>query len=367
MRNVSFLPLLFSGLVVTFPNTAYAQAAPASDARAALGALRDAQLARGIQDDRFVPIGGIDQWISVRGRHKDAPLLLFLHGGPGLSSIPSSWSFVSPWEEYFTVVQWDQRGTGKTLQRNAAGAKQLSLEQMVADAEEVVRHLQRTYGQRKIALLGFSWGSILGVELLKRHPDWFSVYVGMSQFVSFSESEKRGYEATLADARAAGDTRTVAQLTALAPYPRPDLPVPLFFGLRGALAKYGGMTWTGDTARLKALDALSPDVDPADLAGFDGGTAGSFVALWPTISRVDYSTLRDFKVPVVFIDGRHDRNTSAAVLGAWFKTLRAPAKKMVWFDQSAHFAYQEEPGKMLVTLVNDVLPFAQRDARAAKR
>src|ERR1700691_5814898 len=99
-------------------------------------------------------------------RDRDNPILLFLHGGPAAPEMPTSWTFESPWEDYFTVVQWDQRGAGKTYASNdpKALAATMTVKQMTSDAEEVVRYLQNTYGKKKIFLLGHSWGSVLGVE-----------------------------------------------------------------------------------------------------------------------------------------------------------------------------------------------------------
>jgi proline iminopeptidase len=349
-------------------SAAEAQTPPSPAApQAAIAAFQRDDLAGGIADEKFVPIGGIEQWISVKGRHKDAPLMLFLHGGPGLSTIPTSWYFLSPWEEYFTVAQWDQRGAGKTFKANPprAAAPPLTVARMVTDAEEVIGYLRRTYGRRKIVLVGYSWGSVVGLQLAQRHPDWFFVYVGMGQFIQFTESEKRGHLETLADARLADDKEAVAALEAMTPYPDPNptRALPTFFGERRWLAKYRGMVWNGDAGRLHILDTLSPDYDAADLAAADQGIAYSFPPLWPELTQVDFLKNNRFEIPVVFIDGTHDRNTSAHLLGDWCQTVHAPSKKLVWFSNSADFPYQEEPGKMLVTLVNDVLPLATMGSR----
>ena len=350
------------------PDGATAQTVGPEGARA-VATYRQADLARGVNTRGFVEIGGIRQWISVQGRTPDAPLLLFLHGGPGLSTGPSSWYFLAPWEDYFTVVQWDQRGAGKTFAANppGAGTAPLSVEQSIADSEAVVLHLRATYGPHKIVLVGYSWGSIIGLTLAQRHPDWFSAYVGIGQFIDFAESERRGYAATLADARRAGDTQAVAALEALAPYPKADpaKALPEFFAQRRWLNKYGGMVWNGDPGRFSGLDAFSPDYDAKDLAAVGQGMAYSFSPLWPQIAQVNFSKATRFQVPVVFIDGAHDRNTSATLLSDWLKTVRAPSKRLVLFPNAAHFPYQEEPGRMLSTLVDDVLPLTRTTKAAA--
>jgi pimeloyl-ACP methyl ester carboxylesterase len=112
----------------------------------------------GVHDDHYVRIGGIEQWIAVRGHHPDTPILLFLHGGPGFSSIPTSWRFLQSWEEDFILAQWDQRGAGKTFKANPSTLVRptMSIERMSADAEEVTPYLRTTYRRQKIVLVGYS-------------------------------------------------------------------------------------------------------------------------------------------------------------------------------------------------------------------
>ncbi len=69
---------------------------------------------KGIEELKPVKIGGIDQWLHIRGNNRDNPVLLYLHGGPGAPMIGFEDAALIPWEEYFTVVRWDQRQTGKS-------------------------------------------------------------------------------------------------------------------------------------------------------------------------------------------------------------------------------------------------------------
>jgi proline iminopeptidase len=120
-----------------------------------------------------VTIGGIDQWVSIRGTNRRNPVLLLIHGGPGYVSMPMSWWFTRGWEEYFTVVQWDQRGAGKTYLLNPAViGPTMTRERMLADAEELTTWIRHELGKEKIFVLGHSWGSYLGLELATRHPNW---------------------------------------------------------------------------------------------------------------------------------------------------------------------------------------------------
>lgn len=348
------------------------QACAADDPRQILGAVRAPVVANGINDSGWVKIGGVDQWISMRGRHKDAPILLFLHGGPGFTSIPNSWLFMPEWDEFFTVAQWDQRGAGKTFARNPADsvASTMTLDRMVADAEEVAAYLRRTYHRRKIVLVGHSWGSVLGLTLAKRHPDWFYAYVGIGQAIDFPESERRGYEETLRRARAARDDKAVSELAAIAPFPNPgdsartlkDLPTE-----RRWLAHFGGAVWNGTEGAYDDVGKLSPDYSDSDLAARESGLGFSLKALWPQLANVSFESDVRFGCPLLFLEGRHDLVANTSVFSAWYDRVRAPRKRVVWFEDSAHMVFEEEPGRTLEALVDNVLPLTEEGAARPRR
>src|SRR5947207_10019238 len=138
-----------------------------------------------VEEQLEIPIGGTKQWILVRGRDRANPILLVIDGGPDSPEMPIGWAYQSGWEDYFTVVQWDQRGSGKTYNANdpAQIKPTLSLDRIIADGEELVAWLREHYGKRKVFVLGHSWGSIIGLELARRHPDWLHAYIGMGQMI----------------------------------------------------------------------------------------------------------------------------------------------------------------------------------------
>lgn len=318
----------------------------------------------GIQTEEFVALGGIKQWISVRGRHRDNPILLFLHGGPGFTVSPVSYHYMRDWEEYFTVVQWDQRGAGKTYQTNdpAALRPTMTIDRMVADAEELATHLCTTYGKKRIVLMAHSFGTILGTKLAQRRPDLFHAYVGMGQFVDAARSEKMGFDATLAAARAANNTKAIAELTAIAPFPDPARPERNMQNLgkeRFWLATYGGYYWRG-MGHFNDIAAMSPTYNADDLKVRDTAQGFSIQAMWDTLGKTNLTGETNFQCPVLIFQGRHDLGTSAILAGEWFAGLKAPSKQIVWFEHSAHMVYEEEPGKLLVTLVERVLPLTRR-------
>lgn len=139
----------------------------------------------GIQDNFIVELGGVRQAVSVRGADRRNPILLFVHGGPGSVEMPMAWAFQRPWEDFFTVVQWDQRGAGKSFPLTDPGtvAPTLRLERYRDDAIELIEVLRRRYGQRKLFVMGHSWGSAVGLAVAAERPDLLHAYIGMGQVI----------------------------------------------------------------------------------------------------------------------------------------------------------------------------------------
>jgi pimeloyl-ACP methyl ester carboxylesterase len=335
-----------------------------AEATAIVADLGKIDTTEGIESLRPVQLGGITQWISIRGRHRSNPILLFVHGGPGSPMMPASWFFQTPWEEYFTVVQWDQRGAGKTAAANepATVTPTISLDRMVADGEELIAYLRRTFDQPKIFLMGHSWGTIIGVNLAQRHPDWLYAYIGMGQAVNSHDNERAGFEWALAEAKRGGDQTAIKELEALEPYPDPDGSV----GVRKILTQrkwviaYGGLTWHRSDFRYEGNAAkLSPDYTPQDLAALDRQDLGSLTQLIGAMSNLHYDqTALSFGCPVFVFGGRYDYETVTSVAKAWFDKIAAPKKEFVFFEHSAHMLPFEEPGKLFLHLVEDVRPLA---------
>lgn len=353
--------------LVCLAGSAVAAEGPAPRSRAeatrVISDLRRVVTDGGIERLEKIRIGGIDQWLSIRGNDKRNSVLLMLHGGPGWVSMPTSWYFQRGWEEYFTVVQWDQRGAGKTYAQNdpQAVAPTMTRERMIADAEEVVAWLRKTYGKDKIFVLGHSWGSYLGLELAQRRPDWLHAYIGVGQLADSPESERRGWRFSMDSARRDGNAQAIADLESIAPYAQGSAAMPMesVFKQRKWLNHYGGMVHNraGGDAEAAAI-ALSPEYTDADLKAVWAANDYSMKYLLSEVLTIDKSDVRKLDVPLILFLGRHDHNVSSAVASEWFARLRAPSKRLVWFEHSAHEVMIEEPGKTLVSLVDYALPIA---------
>jgi pimeloyl-ACP methyl ester carboxylesterase len=320
---------------------------------------------QGIEKTQAVKIGGIEQWISVRGADRRNPVLLMLHGGPGYVAMPTSWYFQRGWEEYFTVVQWDQRGAGKTYAANDPDkvAPTMTRARMLADAEEMVAWLRKEFGKQRIYVLGHSWGSSLGIELAQRHPDWLHAYIGIGQITDAPESERRGWRFAMDAAKKENNLEAVRELASIAPYAAPGKQVALkdLYLQRKWLGRYGGAVYgrTGFDAEAAAVK-LSPEYTDADLETIWDATEFSSSRLLAETVSLDFSGYTTFHCPILILNGRHDYNVSSSATAEWFGKVKAPAKQLVWFEHSAHEIFNEEPGKTLVSLVRYARPFAEK-------
>jgi len=324
----------------------------------------------GVEEQLQVTLGGVKQWINIRGRNRNNPVMLFIHGGPGAPQLPTRWVYQSPWEDFFTVVNWEQRGVGKNARTSdfEALTPTLTFDRLVRDAEELVDLLRDRFGKEKIVVLGYSYGSLIGSEVARRRPDALSVYVGLGQVWRGGEAVL--YRETLARARQAGDEEAIAALQALAPYPDPELSdlaaYEKAFAVREWSARFDGNWYARDDINLfYQLALLSPDYDAEDVLAWPDGSTWFGMTLQENGGSEEIDHLKEdpeslrFGVPVVIMMGRYDLMTPYAVAKEFFDAVEAPARTFVTFERSAHFAMFSEPGRVLQALLEYVVPHTE--------
>jgi pimeloyl-ACP methyl ester carboxylesterase len=357
------LPLLVVAAILNSASGAPAATTPDSFAAArAVIAQAQAIPAGGIDEMRTVELGGLKQWIHVRGRNRANPIILFLHGGPGSPMMPESWTWQQPWEDFFTMVQWDQRGAGKTFA--SAGSKpdpNMTIAQMQGDTEQLIAWLCHNYGQKKIFLIGHSWGSILGLRVAQSRPDLLYAYIGVGQVVNGRDNEAVGYRETLARAKATGNQEAIKSLQALAPYPGPNgqLSMEKVVVERKWDVALGGMLYGKSTDAASEIWRLSPDYSDADYAAAQAGELSSVQILLPQLAQVNFDSVTRFKCPVFIFAGADDRTTPETLAEQYFQHIDAPEKKFFKIDRAAHYVMTEAQGVMLLDMVKYVRPLAQ--------
>lgn len=315
-----------------------------------------------IEVSEAVELGGLKQWITIRGADRANPVLIYVHGGPGAAEMGRSWPYQRGWEDFFTVVQWDQRGTGKTLRHGgeAANKANLTRQRMADDLVELMALVRQRVGVQRVVLLGHSWGNVIGMDAALRKPEWIAAYVGVGPLMNLQANERAQYEALLSEARKRNDATALAELQAIAPYPGDgDIPFEKVNVARKWVMAYGGLAaYRSDANFYFRAARLSPYYEFEDRLAIDQGGQLSVPALLPDMRRVDHTRIREVGFPMFMFLGRHDLTTPSSVIEPWMAQLKAPVKKLVWFEHSAHLAPHEEPGRFLVSLVEQVRPLA---------
>ncbi len=322
---------------------------------------------KGVQETFEVTLGGARQMVNVRGSDRDNPILLFIHGGPGAVEMPIAWAFQRPWEDYFTVVQWDQRGAGRSYPLNdpVALAPTLTVERYRDDAIELIDRLRAKYGKRKIFVLGHSWGSVVGLAVAAKRPDLLHAYIGMGQIIDAKENERVGMAWTIAQARAAGNADAVREVEALKPYPDAGaFTIEQADGWRKWAIGYGSLAaYRKDANFYLRAPRLSPEYTAADRKAWADGSLYSVTTLWPRLADLSFTRTRRIGAPVFMFLGRHDYTTPSPITAEWMARLSAPKKRVTWFEHSAHLPMIEEPGRVFAALVEQVRPLAVGEGR----
>lgn len=302
-----------------------------------------------------VPVNGTRQWVLIRSENPANPVVLFVHGGPGAAQLTLNRVNTGALEKHFTVVNWDQRGAGKSF---AAGVAPMA--QYVDDVIDLSSYLARRFQQPRILLVGHSWGSAIGALAVHKRPDLFLGYVGVGQMSRASESEALSYRRTLEEAQRRGDASAVAELTKIGPPPWSGDWTSSFLTERKWVAKLGGEVYGSNSGAigmvLKNL-IVSREYTMVDRLNYFRGIVASGRALGPEILKLDlFTQAPELGVPVWFCLGRHDREVPSELAARYFEALVAPQKRLVWFEKSAHMVNSEERDAFNALLIDEVLP-----------
>jgi pimeloyl-ACP methyl ester carboxylesterase len=307
-----------------------------------------------ISSTSYVPLGGIEQWVSITGDDRDNPVLLVVHGGPGDVQWPEADKYV-PWEKYFTVVQWDQRGAGHSYGRIGEGTPDVNLNRIAHDGVELSDYLRRTLNKKKIILLGHSWGSVVAVSMVRLKPELFAAYVGTGQVVSWKATSDIQYGILLAKARKDGDTTWLEKFT-----PKPDLNIPKqFFAATGNLMS---VMAPSDRAWIQSLRAGYPALlaqYPKDAQDLNDGQlfSGKHLIADEVATNLPV-TAPSLGTAYFLIQGQGDVISPAKAAVAYFHQVKAPQKTLVLIPDAGHFAFMTAPDAFLAALTGKVRPAA---------
>ena len=288
-----------------------------------------------IDEAKYLKIGGIEQWVTIRGEDRSNPVVLVLHGGPGDATNPWGYAGFRTWLKTYTVVQWDQRGAGKTLGRNGkASAETVTIDRLVQDGVELADTLRTSLRKDKIILLGHSWGSVLGVLMAKRKPDLFQAFVGTGQVGKPAGAYDVAFDALMAKARALGDGRALRELQELGPPPYKD-----WHGYQ-VQRRWSNLFEGADAfiASMLGFGLSAPGYTVADvLDWFDGQNLSAERLLTQERALAPTALVGRFELPVFVIQGAEDFTTPTSVASAFVDSIEAPHKRFVTI-KGGHFA-----------------------------
>jgi len=323
--------------------------------------------AGGISEKIRVDINGVPQGMFIRSRDPANPVLLFLHGGPGMPTYFLNRKYPTGLEEQFTVCWWEQRGAGLSYHPDIP-AESMTLEQLIADTIAVTNYLRSRFGKDKIYLLGHSWGSYLGIQVAARAPELYHAYVGMAQMAHQIRSENTAYAYMLQEYRKRGDKGMVRKMEKTPITMTGPLPM-AYMKLRDPLMHGLGVGTTHDMKSVIAgifFPVMGfPEYSFREKLNIWRGKAFSRSRLWDPMLTTELAVVvPELKLPVYFCHGVYDYTITYNETKEYFKKLRAPRKGFYTFEQSAHSPAYEEPQRMLRILREDVLAGANRLADA---
>jgi len=308
-----------------------------------------------IQEARFVTLGGIEEWITIRGANRANPVLLIVHGGPGdaQSSLRSAYAV---YEKDLTIVQWDQRGAGRTYGRNPSSPPEPG--QVESDGVELARYLCGYLDQRRIIVLGHSWGSYLAVGMVQRAPELFAAYVGTGQCGSWRANIQAQFDFLLARARAANDRKRVEQLEAIGkPDPTDAEKYFSWWSMRNPYMSPDDEKWFTQLRQIAQSDPQEFTQEYLKMFG-DGMLYSGRHLVGAMLATELPTTARTFKVAFFVIQGRDDMVAPTSVAVAYFNVVEAPQKKLILIDHAGHFALVTHSEEFAAALVQFVRPLA---------
>lgn len=306
-----------------------------------------------------IELGGLPQWITAKGNSSDNPLLLVIHGGPAMPAAPIMLENNTNLFDHFILVNWDQRGAGKSYSPELINRETLTKELLLSDTIELVKYLKKRFNKEKIYLAGHSWGSFIGLKTVAAYPEHFYAYIGISQIVNPTEGELISYNYALERAKDEGNEEAIKALTELGPpvdgeYTKENG----IYIQRNWLYKMGGIEHSPYVAtNWEEFIKNTTYYTEEEKANYLPAIYRSMELLWDATAGLSFAEqVKEVEVPIFFIAGRYDYLTPGILPEEYCKELKAPHAETIWFEESGHSPHYEEPEQFLKVLKEQILP-----------
>lgn len=311
----------------------------------------------------MLKIGGVKQAVLINGNKSDNPVLLFLHGGPGFPMLPFDpfSEVMNKLEDKFTIVYWEQRGTGKSFDYSIS-PESMNMKQFISDTKEVIEYVKKKLDVNKVFLWGHSWGSSLGALYASQFPDDLYAYVSTGQSVNPLMNERLAFDFVKNKALKDNNQRALRQISNIDTVAK-NYSLESALILRKWVYRYGGIVYKNKNERpyvdfqeIKQILTF-PSYSLKTRAQLVFNPNFSALKLWDELKTINlFEQAPKIDVPVFFFVGRHDIIVSHVLAEEYFKFLNAPkGKTLIWFEESAHRPFEEEKEKFFNHMIKDVL------------
>lgn len=298
-----------------------------------------------------IDLNGSKQWITIRGKSVEKPVILFLAGGPGGTQLAATRTHLKKLEEHFVVVNWEQPGAGKSYHAIPHG--EITPKRYIEDAYVLTKYLCKEFHQDKIYIVGESWGAALGIMLVQQYPELYHAFMGTGQMVDFTETEIMDYKLALKIATEKKDTAMIEKLTqqGLPPYYGKGYHWKIF-----NYVMYLGQQMSSNPSIVGGYttlqDMAGPEYGLYDKVTYALGPVNTFAQVYHQLYEIDLrKEAPKLDVPIYFLLGRHDINAPTALAEEYFRQLEAPHKEMIWFEHSGHSPWVNENDKFADTII----------------
>lgn len=293
-----------------------------------------------INEQMKIPINGVEQYLSIRSEREKAPLLFYLHGGPGDAALPLVLKFNKELENYFTVVVWEQRGAGKSYYPFSE-KDNVNIDIFIEDLRQLILFLLKRLKQEKIFLVGHSWGSVLGLRFIQKYPEYIHTYIGCGQVVNMKKSCQIAYNYVMEHA----DKNIKRRMEKIdCSYTGKNWLQDLLFVTKQVVKYKGSLYGKRNYNDLIVPFLCSKYYSISDLVKRQKGSLQSIKFLWQELMQINFENIVQYEVPVVFVEGRYDKHVSSELAERYYDRIETE-KRLIWFEHSCHFPQWSESRK----------------------